>query len=219
MTVVFNDSIFISHFNFHPYQQINVFNNADKFLVDKAGLPTSSSCRLQVKGREQHLSSSKILNINPKNICRGTNLYTLNMRNKRLTHVAPFSPITVYDDNVATEKTATPLVIGEFHPELLYDVNFHLSSFESAVMLKYYATNNDNVHITRGLFTFASRHFNSDKRKWFSIKSDKRSVYGIVQTKRKELVSLHTGEILNNRYVKPFFSEDKVSLVATAQEA
>lgn len=121
------------------------------------------------------------VNLNPRNPCRGINIYSFNIANNRIEKTIGFNQIIIVDANAQT----VPIIIDEFVPDSIYDVG-ELTAFESAIMIKYYAINNPNVYITRHLYRKIVKYFD-DRRDWFNYKP-----IGIVENSRHELIENNT---------------------------
>lgn len=126
---------------------------------------------------------SMIVNINTKTPCMGINVSTMNMTKKRLQTMEPYNQIHVleiikpFDDNIIIQ----PINFELYKMNVVYTINPALTSFEAAILIKYYAINNENVCITHLLYTSIRKHF-LDTRAWF-----RRNQYGYVQNFYGEL--------------------------------
>lgn len=147
-------------------------NEADQWLASKfSNVHVTNKC-IQHSERTK-LGSGPIVNINPKHLCYGTPIYTLDSNQERKGYTTYFYPITIFN-GVTNDK----LQIKEYVCNLIYDKNDNLNSTNSAIMIKYYAKHNNDVTITNNLFRFIEHHFIHDKRMIFKQES-----FGVVQDK------------------------------------
>lgn len=177
----FDETIFTYGESLVGFPKINVYNKADAFLVSKQNIEVCNLC--SSIDTSQQASDSIIVNLNPRGLCMGVNIYSMNPTNKKIKKLVNFNQISVFDG-----ESPTPIEIEEYNPDQIYTVG-SLTTLESAIMLKYYAINNPNVYISRHLYLFVKKHF-QDNRAWFNYKS-----IGIVQNHNRELVM--DDEILN----------------------
>ncbi|ATY70244.1 GrBNV gp97-like protein [Tomelloso virus] len=171
----FDETIFTFGESFSDFTRVNVYNDADAYLVKRQGIEYGQDCLPR--------TNEKIANLNPRSVCAGTNMYSMDPTNKPIKKMVNFNQINVYNG-----ETTMPMKIGEHQPGQIYTVG-QLTSFESAIMLKYYAVNNSDVYITNHLHSFVSKHF-IDHRAWFN-----HLPIGIVQNHKKELIL--NGDIVN----------------------
>lgn len=184
MDSYFDETIFTHGESFSMYSKINVYNNADAFLVSKQNIKVGDNCTpFDSNNDEPSKDDEFIVNLNPRGECMGINFYSLMPMNKQIKKLTPFNQISIYDG-----ETTTPLVIDEHKSGSIYTVG-QLTPFESAIMLKYYAINNSDVYITKHLYALVKDLF-QDSRAWFNYNS-----VGIVQNYNKELI--FNNEILN----------------------
>lgn len=182
MSIYYDETIFTDARTFRKYSEVNVFNLADKYLFARANIQTYSTCETggdDDNGEQCTLKSgmvNSIVNVNPRRPCRGINIYTLNINNKKIAQTEPFNQITVFQG-----ESVEPLTLDEYVPQTVYTVG-RLTPLESAIIIKYYAINNAGVLITRHLFGLIKEYFN-DQRSWFTYQD-----IGIVQNAKKELV-------------------------------
>ncbi|ACH96174.1 GrBNV_gp97-like protein [Oryctes rhinoceros nudivirus] len=177
----FDEAIFTHGETLLDFPKINVYNKADAFLVAKQNIEVGNACA-SIETSQQ-ASDSIAVNLNPRGLCMGINIYSMNPTNKKIKKLVNFNQISVFDG-----ESPTPIDIAEYKPNQIYTVG-SLTALESAIMLKYYAINNPNVYITRHLYLFVKKYF-QDSRAWFNYKS-----IGIVQNHNRELVM--DDEILN----------------------
>ncbi|KAI5630593.1 OrNVorf44-like [Venturia canescens] len=169
----FDESLFVDGSSVLNSDEVGVSNDADQFLVEKYGIPTSTVC------------SDKI-SINPPVPCGGINIYTMNKRNKETRQTYRFRQI-----NVSDALESEPIEIAELKDsKIALDVNPNISSLECAIMTKYFAVHNDIV-ITHGLYRLIEPHF-QDGRAWFLTEGLEDT---IVQNSLGELIK--NKEILN----------------------
>lgn len=197
MTIYFDETIFTDARSFFEDDHVDgvnlkkshiiVSNRADKYLIEQRHklLADTKPCRT-IESLLDDDEICEIVNINPKIPCFGVNIYTMNMSNAEIRQVEKFHQIKVIDDENAT---TTFVDLTEYNPDAIYQLSQKLTTFESAIMIKYYAVNNPDVKITRLLGNAIYRYF-VDKRSWF-----KRTPNGIVQNHYGELI-LNT-EVVN----------------------
>lgn len=203
MNGVFNDLLFLSKFNFAQFTRVNAFNDADMYLIRRSGVNAERKCKFA--GDDSWLEDDKVININPKTICKGYNVFTMNMANKDVVdYVLPFHPVTVCEEG----ESDVPISVGEYVEGVVYTNNDHLPSFEAAIMVKYFAISHKNVKITLSLHALVSPHFSTDKRVWFQLEAEKH----VIQTKNKEVISLDTNEIINLRHLQRFYDQKALKL-------
>lgn len=180
MASYFDETIFRDARTLGKFVEVNAFNRADVYLLEKSGIVATSHCSLQAKQDSacdnRVDKANSIANVNPIRPCRGTNIFTMDMLNKGLAQVEPYNQITVYQG-----ESSQPIDIADYIPQVVYTVG-GLTSFESAIMIKYYAINFKGVTITRHLFALIKKHFN-DHRSWFNYHD-----IGITQNQHKELL-------------------------------
>lgn len=171
----FDETIFTCGESFSEFTKINVYNEADAFLVAKHGMESGTECT----SRDDEF----VANLNPRGICSGINIYSMDPRNKLVKKIANFNQISIYNG-----ETNTPIAIGEHQPGQVYDVGL-LTPFESAIMLKYFAINNTDVYITSHLHAVVEKYLYSG-RAWFNHVSR-----GVVRNHKNELIL--NNEIIN----------------------
>lgn len=173
--LIFDESLLVNDVIIRDIESIGVSNRADDFLVRKYGKQTTSICA----------AADTQVAINPLSPCIGLNIYTMNVENKKIFRRINFNQInvTAIDDasssTTTTTATATPVVIDEpilrerrvtdeenKNQTVIYGINENLTSFESAIMIKYYAAR-AIVYITRELHHVIRKHFIEDQRIWF----------------------------------------------------
>lgn len=215
----FNETIFTTGESIARFSKVSVYNNADLYLANLLGKQVvSNSTRAQkndnpatsIKPKDTCpmasaaklatlLDEATIININPPIPYNGINIYTMNGQNIPLWKQIPYNIIRVVDvSNVKGTvfdqlgSVIVPVYIGQYVTNQIYDVSQDLTNFESAIMIKYYATNNEGVTITKHLFNVIEKYF-KDGRIWFN--HDLPNVNLIRQTSRGEL--LRNGSLLN----------------------
>lgn len=182
MTEYYDETIFTDGRSLQKFAQVNAFNRADIYLLELNGI---AAIGYQCDGRIDK-STNSIANINPRQPCRGINIYTLNMLNKKISQVEPFNQITIFNG-----EDGIPIDLVEYTPETIYTIG-QLTCLESAIITKYYAINNENVIITRALYNYIRPHI-QDQRNWFNNIND--IDVGYVQNANKELI--HKSEIVS----------------------
>lgn len=142
--------------------RVNVWNHVDMYLLNNFNI------KFTMHGCESSSSSSvnpnsdllfeidddealKIININPIKPCIGTNIYTIDMYNKKINQTEFFHQIEVVDENLIELQKYMPVSLDSYQPDVVYNMGL-LTPLETALMLKYYAINNDKVRITRLLY-------------------------------------------------------------------
>lgn len=176
----FDETIFTDGLTFltNSYGTVNAFNNADRYLLSRLGVKVGGDCSGDTTKPIRDQNEIIIVNLNPRRPCRGINIYSMDMLNKnnsQIQQVVAFNQISIFDGD-----TNISIYIGEHVEGNIYTVG-RLTSFESAIMIKYFAINN-SIFITRHLFNFIKKHF-QDHRSWFNYKT-----IGIVQNTNGELV-------------------------------
>lgn len=189
----FDETIFTTSESFIPFHQINVYNRADEYLVERAQLNVvkdydcqmvQPSSRVVLKTLNtttinddiKNELTKVVANLNPRRPCRGINIYSFNLTNNRIEKTTNFHQIGISDNS-----RGTPIFIGEHIANSIYTVG-DLTSFESAIMIKYFAINHDGVYVTRHLYNEIIDFFDQ-QRDWFNYKS-----IGVVQKLNKELI-------------------------------
>lgn len=183
----FDETIFTTGESLVEYSKINVFNDADAYLVAKQNIEVGYNCDpfdgSQTEEKVSDENGRYIVNLNPRSPCIGINIYSMIPANKQIKKLVDFNQISVYDG-----ETTTEIGIGEHIPGSIYTVGT-LTPFESAIMIKYFAINNTDVYITRHLYRFIRKFFD-DNRSWFNY-----NAVGVVQNHNNELI--FDDEIIN----------------------
>lgn len=153
---IFDESIYCNMFTFYHFEIVNVFNKADKFILERQNHKIS------------YLKCDSELSINPLNSNSAVNIYTVNKSNKIPQAIYHFFPIEIVL-NIESNKDliVKPLNVEIFQENVIYDYNKSLTSIESAIMIKYYSIKY-NLKITKQLFYFIYEQFMNDNRVWFS---------------------------------------------------
>lgn len=165
MNIYYDESIFTTGLVLENFKKIGVENKADEYLVKKH----NKIAELFSKDAE--------IRLNPKIISNCINIYTLNKLNKMSKYTEHHNMINVLSKNTNT----TPIYIGEHEEGLIYDVG-SLTSFESALMIKYFAINHV-IFITRRLFRLIEYHFRNNYEVWFNFDN-----VGVIQNELSELI-------------------------------
>jgi hypothetical protein len=187
----FDESLFDDGFSFRNYKIIVVNNRADKMLATRL----KSSSRIldhtcdELKKNRSDIDHDSIVNINPKVPCIGTNVYTLNSRNKRIAISLPYNPIVV-TIKTDSDDTFRKLDINEYADIIddgdatmhKFDINDDLTPLESAIMVKYLALKH-KIIISIKLFLYIHK-YPVDHRRWFDLDD----TIGIIETQNYELL-------------------------------
>lgn len=169
MSEYFDETIFTDGRSLN-YSRINAANQADVYLLQRLNIERGIGCQTaQLQLNNSCPINNLIVNLNPRLPCKGINIYTMNLNNKRSVQLEPFNIITVRDG-----ETNTPIYIGEHVNGNIYTVG-DLDAFTSAIMIKYFAINHE-IQITVHLQNYISKYFR-DHRIWF-----KQDTTGITQT-------------------------------------
>lgn len=185
MTSYFDETIFTHGETIFEYPKINVFNNADAYLVRKQNIEVGHHCTPIKPINGDDLNDDPIIvNLNPRSLCMGINIHSIMPMNKSIKKMVQFNQISIYDG-----ESSTPIEIGEHQSGKIYTIGT-LTDLESAIMLKYFAINNPDVYVSTHLHTFVKKYF-KDTRSWFNYNS-----IGVVQNHKKELI--YNNEIINN---------------------
>ncbi|AQN78588.1 ACH96174.1 GrBNV gp97-like protein [Kallithea virus] len=176
----FDESIFTTGESFLPFNHVNVYNKADRFLVERANLQMGYEVQCEQSRQQRYLQyqlpeqepkslPDVVVNLNPKKPCRGINIYSFNIANNRIEKTISFNQIKVSNASIV-ESDMKPVMIEEYTPNSIYTVG-DLTPFESAIMIKYYTINNANVTITQHLYLTIEKFFDN-VRNWFDYKSN-----------------------------------------------
>lgn len=190
----FDESIFTHLFasTIHGAKLIIAENEADQWLAKKfSQVPVVDKC---IDHSERININGPVINLNPKQTCYGKAIYTLDPIEKEIGFITNFNPVNIFQGS-----TNDKLEIKDYVDNLIYDLNNNLNSVNSAIMIKYYANNNNNVTITKNLFRFIEHHFINDERFVFNPRS-----FGIVQDENGILKD-ENGKIITT-YVTNYFA-------------
>jgi hypothetical protein len=198
--VAFDETLFKYAELYTPFDRVVVYNRADEYLC-KMKLK-NKPISFKMADREALLNNENIVNINPPKLYAGMNVYTLDSTNKRILQSLSYNQVSVVLTNTEDDvsETAEPISLQEYTPGLVYTVSNGLEPIESAIMIKYYAMNYEDVQITKLLYQTIKPFFKSCNRSLFKLDST-----GIVQNEYGELT--YNGEILNTP-INTFSSED-----------
>jgi len=172
---IFDESLFAHGGLFERYfgdktSPVHVSNRVDRFLVEeKWNLPTTTICTM----RNQ-------LAINPSERCALNNIFTCDFRHKKVDWVAErFAQFAVESPLLSSSEKLQPLFMKLFVPGMLDDVvlevnDSEFTSFESALLLKYYSIAAASkasvlaakraprpIHITRQLYYYVRDYFDN----------------------------------------------------------
>lgn len=214
LSVYFDETIFSDGFSLRRYPNVNAFNEADRYLAARLGKRVSYSCLTNAADNDDSvgfLMQSEVgeqppVNLNPRIPCAGINVYTMDALNKLSLLSVPFNRIGVIDvqmeENAASDAalppSVVPVYIGEHVEGNVYTANPKLGSFESALMIKYFAVNAP-IFITKHLYNDIEHYFADDPRQWFDTNALAHLADSVMQNRRGELVS--NGEIINVPFV------------------
>lgn len=209
-TIYYDETLFQDGRSLKQYSNLLVYNKADAYIAKRNGfqvnMPLNSgvmnqantSCFIDAAKNKNFNSAnkayeqmdpqlcSKLIHINPPNLCYGINVYTMDPTNKRVQQNVESSPITVwlltesYNQPRVCQLTGklihddfydklTPLSIDEPNINKIYTVNSQLAPFEMAIMLKYYAINYKDVKITEHLYRVVHSYFDYTDTTWFKF--------------------------------------------------
>lgn len=156
MAEIFDESIFTTGVIFKSRKVIGVANKADAFLIKRLSTKKGLKSLVTVKP----CNPKAELTINPKEPCRGANLYTMKMKTANNTKFFKFNQI-----HVLHSETPTPIDIIEWSKDLsVFTINDKFTNLEMAIMVKYYSSKSP-VNITYELYTVIAEEF--DVRNWF----------------------------------------------------
>lgn len=217
----FDESIFDDGFSLRNYEVIVVNNRADKMLASQLMMSGNEQRRVlehscdTLKHETSTIPHDRIVTLNPRIPCIGTNVYTLNSRNKRVAISLPYHlPIVV---TVTPDDTFSKLLINEYsdirtnHDDddnddarpLKFDMNADLKPMESAIMIKYLAMKR-NLVITMNLYLYINKYY-VDHRQWFTFDD----TVGVIENRNHELL-LHRKPIDLPRFLN--FSGPELTL-------
>lgn len=157
-----------------PRDRVRTFNRADAFIVDlfyndsDAGDNDVGAAATKTPTADRFAAQ---LNVNPLQPGRGTDVYTMELRNRvhRTMAIIP-KPITVVAPAQRTWPVQ-PIALDTLRSGVVYEPSDELTPFESAIMLKYYALNaaepNQTVRILPTLYFEVRSFFGTDARCWF----------------------------------------------------
>lgn len=133
MESLFDESIFFEGAMFVGHEEIAVSNNADEYLVH----------RLKKRAIKIYDACTALpLSLNPKNKCPGLNIFSMDINFKSANRNRKFNPIYVVKLAGWQTNRATAIIYLK-EPSLqdvIYKPNGLLTSYEQAIMLKYYST-------------------------------------------------------------------------------
>lgn len=169
--VFYDESIFTNGVSYMPYKTVTVFNNADAYLVGRLGLKANRIFSMETRTEGNDIEDALVINLNPRTLGYGINMFSMNWANKRVKETVKFNPISVMMPTVSTNENVkpVPIFIGEHITGTVYTVNSSLCSFQSAIMIKYFAVHHKNVQITERLHSYIRKHF-AEQRQWFVSK-------------------------------------------------
>lgn len=195
MDIIFDESIFTNGLLFNSFDIIGCTNRADRYLIEYNLNKTATN----------ECINAQIV-INPEISCgKIINVYTLDMLNKKLNSVLDPAEIIVLSTDASDYKTKQ-IYLEEFEKDVVYDVNYNLTPTEQAIMIKYYALNNqDFIAITYSLYTLIKSCF-KDHRKWFTIQNPSNI---IILNEYGELINSQTQELIFNL---PNFTSDAINI-------
>lgn len=201
LSVYFDETIFSDGFSLRRYPNVNTFNEADRYLAERLGKRVSYSCLTTADNDDEggflmqsDDSSPPPVNLNPRIPCAGINVYTMDALNKLSLLSVPFNRIGVIDVQLEDSGTVpppsvVPIYVGEHTEGNVYTANPKLGSFESAVMIKYFAVNAP-IFITKHLYNDIEHHFAGDRRQWFDTNALAHLADSVTQNRRGDRKSV-----------------------------
>lgn len=147
------------------------------------------------KRNKQKINSNNlyetVVNLNPKIPCNKMNIYSMDIYNKSIQYtLRNYNSIKVkYASNLSNNSKVLPIFIGEPNTaeDVIYDVGM-LSDFESAIMIKYFATISSVITITKDLYNVIRPFFDSNRNWFYFEKHETTNSFEIYQNERKELI-------------------------------
>lgn len=212
LSVYFDETIFSDGFSLRRYPNVNVFNEADRYLAERLGKRVSYDCLTTNAAASNNDNGDFLMrfdesdgneppvNLNPRIPCAGLNVYTMDALNKLSLLSVPFNRIGVIDvrtdepGDAVPPPSVVPIYVGEHVEGNVYTANPTLGSFESAIMIKYFAVN-ASIFITKHLYNDIEHHFVGDRRQWFDTNALAHLADSVTQNRRGELIG--NGEIVN----------------------
>lgn len=167
----FDESIFFSGIILKDNDKVAVTNRADAFLVTKYGKTPTAVCNVNAK-----------ITLNPQITCFGLNVYTMDVTCKQVLDTYNFHKIIIVDPVETSERIKIQdLNKNKTTQSIIYEYNEEITSFESAIMLKYYAKTQP-IYISMSLYLYVNEHF-KDGKLWFEFTSD----FGNILNKKQEI--------------------------------
>lgn len=203
---IFDETIFTDGRTFKMYSdQIEVNNRIDAFLLSRFNINyiyvdmLDQSRAAKSQQTNDIFSCSRIPNnnvkiyVNPIRPGIGLNIYTINMLNKRINQSEHINQIEVVDETVSVENKNNIEYIEldvnkDYNPNGIYTISSSLTTYEMALLLKFYAISYEHVRISRDLYSLINNIF-KDQRNIFVYDRN-----GIIQNQKKEL--LYKNEII-----------------------
>lgn len=210
MSSYFDECVFIdcSVFKQPNAGPVSVSNRADRFILEKLfGVPTTTSeaCN-STDAATVVVVESPVYSLNPNDPYAKINIYSVNATHSRTLKTYPHTVMDVVETAVSAGGDIVPIDLVPATADggkglKTYTTNDKLTSFEMAVMLKYYSIQaaaassaedcglRASLRVTDILYHNVAPWFRSDKRKWFSVDDVKKHI--IIQI-------ADTGELVSN---------------------
>jgi len=194
--IIFDETIFTDARTLKIYNdQIEVNNRIDAFLLSRFDIPynyvgrpeQSSTMVTQSTNSCTAMPNANVkIYINPTRPAMGLNIYTINMLNKRINQIEHINQIEVLDETVSSMEVDLKYieldVTKDYNPQGVYTISSSLTTYEMALLVKFYAISYEHVRISRSLFALIN-HIFKDQRNIFAYNRN-----GIVQNRKKELI-------------------------------
>lgn len=153
--ILFDESVFKSGSLFVGLPSICVYNNADQFLVKRLGLDTSLTAGVH---------------LNPDKPTIGLNVYSMRTwPNHVMSKVVSLQMPNIITVGMCSSDSR-PIDCDEYDSTVVYTINPYMTTLESAIMLKFYAINFNNVRASAELRALVDSYFDAD-RDWFSTEN------------------------------------------------
>lgn len=187
----FDESVFDDvGFTLKSYDMISVTNRADEWLIRKLGKTPIKSYCTKPNNSNSNVPTKKIVNLNPHIPCIGTNLYSLDNTALESLIVVPF-----YQVSVTNSIGLQPIKITDvFADAEVFTINPELTSFESAIMIKYYSKKKA-ITIDLKLYELVRKFIKNPSQKLFRFED--------VVNKKKLITNQYRLNVINFDYTSP----------------